>query len=176
MFPFVPPITSYQYIPVFVPSDNDLFINYSGTPQPGPPGAIGPAGPPGPPGASGPQGVQGEPGPAGPPGVQGEPGAQGPPGTTVYPTVSTGSNYTALTSDCYIGVASKEPTTIMLPTVPEDGKFYVIKLEMGAPIGNRKVTVVPPGTSTIDGNAVLVLQNPWETVTVLYHKGNWFTI
>jgi len=176
MFPFVPPITPYQYIPVFIPNDNDLFINYQGTSQSGPPGPAGPTGPAGPQGEQGPQGVPGEPGAQGPQGVPGEPGAQGPPGTTIYPTVSTGSNYNATLDDCYIGVNSKEPTTINLPSNPEDGKFYVIKLEMGSPIGNRKVTIIPPIGTTIDGLSSIVLQNPYETVTVLFHKGNWFKI
>lgn len=173
----------YQIIPPFVPifippysTDNDLFINYSGTAQPGPAGPVGPSGPPGPPGAQGEQGVQGPPGADGQAGVQGLPGPTGPPGTTVYPTVSAGSSYTATLEDCYIGINSKESTTITLPSNPPPGTFYVIKLEMGSPIGNRKVTIVPPGTTCIDGQAVKVLQNPWETITVLYHSGNWFTI
>lgn len=181
-------------IPIFIPpvsTDNDLFINYSGTSQPGPPGPQGPPGPSGPPGiqgeqgvqglpgadgAQGEQGIQGEPGATGEQGVQGLPGPPGPPGTTIYPTISTGSSYTVLAADCYIGINSKEPTIINLPSTAENGKFYIIKLEMKPPIGNRKVTIVPHGSSTIDGQDVLVLQNAYEDVTVLYHNGNWFTV
>ena len=47
---------------------------------------------------------------------------------------------------------------------------------MGSPIGNRKVTIIPPIGTTIDGLSSIVLQNPYETVTVLFHKGNWFKI
>lgn len=181
MYQILPP-----FVPIFIPpADNDLFINYSGTGQPGPQGPVGPAGPEGPqgeqgvqgvPGVDGAPGVQGEPGPKGPQGVQGVPGAPGPAGTTIYPTVSTGSSYDIKLEDCYIGINSKEPTILKLPESPEAGKFYVIKLEMGSPIGNKKVTLVPPGSATIDGKTVLTLQNPYETVTVLYHKDNWFVI
>ena len=47
---------------------------------------------------------------------------------------------------------------------------------MGAPIGNKKVTIVPSGSATIDSQAAVILQNPYEYVTVLYHKGNWHII
>lgn len=172
MYQILPP-----FVPIFVPpTDNDLFISYSGATQPGPPGPVGPSGPPGPQGVQGEQGIQGLPGADGSQGVQGEPGPQGPPGTTIYPTISTGSSYQITDDDCYIGVNSKEPTILKLPEEPEDGTFYIVKLEMGSPIGNRKVTLVPPGSCTIDGKTVITLQNPYETITVIYHKDNWFTI
>lgn len=182
----------YQVIPqvVFLPpiNDNDLFINYQGTSQPGPPGPVGPPGPAGPQGDQGIQGVQGPPGAQGEPGtpgIQGEPGAQGPqgiqgepgpPGTTILPTVNTGSSYQATVKDCYIGVNSKEATTITLPSNAQPGQYFIVKLEMGSPIGNRKVTIIPPGTTTINGQNFLVLQNPWESVTIIYHNNNWFII
>lgn len=159
-YQIIPPV-----IPILIPStDNDLFINYSGTAQ---------IGPPGPPGPAGAQGIQGDPGPQGPAGPQGEPG---PAGSTEYPTVQTGSSYQILLDDCYIGVNSDEPTILNLPSNPEEGKFYIIKLEMPAPIGNRKVTVIPPGSHTIDGKAVITLQNPYETITIIYANENWFII
>lgn len=184
MFQMIPPQV------VFLPpvNDNDLLINYQGASQPGPPGPAGPTGPAGPqgpqgiqgpPGTSGeagPQGLPGEPGAQGPQGIQGEPGIPGPPGTTILPTVGTGSSYHATKEDCYIGVNSKEPTTIYLPSEVEDGKYYIIKLEMKPPIGNRKVTVIPPGITTINGENFITLQNPYESVTVVYHKDNWFSI
>lgn len=157
---------SIGYVPFFLPDDIDI-INYSATTATaGPPGPVGPQGPQGEPGQSG---LDGEPGPPGPPGPSG-------PTATDYPTVSTGSDYQVTIEDCYIGINSKEPTVLRLPADPEDGKFYIIKLEMGSPIGNRKVTIVPPGTALIDGKATVVLQNPYETVTVIYHLGNWFII
>jgi hypothetical protein len=47
---------------------------------------------------------------------------------------------------------------------------------MGSPIGNRKVTIVPSGSAKIDGQSAVILQNPYEYITVLYHKGNWHKI
>lgn len=168
----------WPFVP-FLPAGEIDIINYTA-----PVGTVGPPGPPGPPG---PAGAQGEPGPAGPQGepgqsgLEGDPGPPGPPGPagatgTDYPTTSTGSDYQVTLDDCYIGINSKEATVLRLPSNPLDGKFYIIKLEMGSPIGNRKVTLVPPGAALIDGKATLVLQNPYETVTVIYHLGNWFII
>lgn len=173
MYQIIPPI-----VPIFLPqvTDDDLFINYQASSQPGIPGPVGPQGPAGPQGEKGEQGVQGEPGAQGEQGIQGEPGPQGPPGTTILPTVAAGSSYHATNKDCYIGINSKESTTIYLPSTVENGKVLVIKLEMGAPIGNRKVTIMPPGTTTLNGENFLTLQNPYESVTIIYHLNNWFSI
>jgi hypothetical protein len=198
MYQIIPPV-----VPIFIPAlstDNDLFINYSGATQPGPPGPAGPQGATGPqgepgidgaqgiqgePGIDGAQGIQGEPGIDGAQGIQGEPGPQGIqgiqgepglPGTTILPTVLTGSSFHATEKNCYIGINSKEPSTIYLPSNIQPGHYFIIKLEMGAPIGNRKVTIIPPGTTTIDGENFLTLQNPYESVTIIFHSNNWFTI
>lgn len=172
-FPW-PPV---PYIPYMFtgPQDDIDIINYTA-----PAGVPGPAGPAGPQGEPGPQGPQGEPGPAGAHGAQGEPGPagpEGPPGTVGnLPTVNAGSDYYASVTDCYIGVNSKEPTTIFLPKDPPDGLFLVIKVEMPPPIGNRKVTITTQDSSTIDGQDSLILKNAWESVTLIYNESNWFTI
>ena len=44
---------------------------------------------------------------------------------------------------------------------------------MEAPIGNRKVTVISQGTSTIDGSVSKILQNPWESIMLVYNNNNW---
>jgi len=167
----------------FVPQklDDIDIINYSSTGSSGPTGPAGPQGEPGPTGPTGPAGPQGEQGEQGEQGIQGEPGPQGeqgPPGPSTgldLPTVTTGSSYAAKLTDCYIGVQSKEATTITLPADAENGKFYIIKLEIGAPIGNRKVTIIPPGSTKINGENFLVLQNPYESIQLIYHNNNWFT-
>lgn len=119
------------------------------------------------------------PGPAGPQGdigPQGPQGPQGPPGTFGnIPTLTTSTSYQVTLDDCYIGVDSTEPTTIMLPANPHNGFLVIIKLQMPAPIGNRKVIVAPPSNATIDGQDVLVLQNPWETVTLVFNN-DWFVV
>lgn len=162
MYTVYPPV-----VPVFIPaytSDNDLFISYAGAAQPGPPGPQGPQG------VQGEQGIQGEQGP------QGDQGPPGPAGSTTLPTVITGSTYIASLNDCYIGVNSKEASIITLPANPSNGKLIIVKVEMGAPIGNKKVTVVPSGSATIDGANFITMQNPYQSITVVYNMGNWYSI
>ena len=126
---------------------------------------------PGPQGEPGPQGIQGEPGPQG---IQGE---QGPPGVVnSLNTVTAGSTYEALPSDCYIGVNSSEATKIILPELPEDGKLIIIKAQMGPPLGNRKITIVTIDGSLIDGVTNKIIQTHYETVRLLYNDNNWWTI
>jgi len=181
------------FIPFWpLPDDNDV-INYyaSGTPGPaGPPGPQGEPGTQGPRGDTGPAGPQGEPGTQGATGPQGEPGAQGPAGNTgpqgpegpvngdpIYNTVEVKCDYTASLTDAYMGVITTKPITIKLPNNPPEGLVYVIKLEMGAPIGNKKVTIKPINPSIkIDGNSSIVLQNPYEYVSLIYRALGWHII
>jgi hypothetical protein len=183
------------YAPCWIPplqsiSDNDtavLIAGGAGIPGPAGPagpkgdqgekgqtgekGATGEVGPQGEPGLHGEPGVQGEPGPRGEPGPQGEPGPRGEPGPTdgVVNTVLTGSAY-------YIGVDSKEPTTIHLPADAEDGKIYIIKAEMKPPLGNRKITIVGAGAELIDGYQDYTISVSNESVTVIFRGGNWHII
>jgi hypothetical protein len=84
-------------------------------------------------------------------------------------------DYTATPDDYYIGVDSQRPVTITLPMSVINCKQYVIKVEMGPPLGNRKVKIASPGT-TIDGATSIVLTNPYESVSVLYRGGKWHII
>lgn len=142
---------------------------------PGPPGSAGPEGPPGPPGPPGPKGAKGPPGPPGPAGPAGPPG---PPGPSVCScnTILISYDYIATTDDCYIGVDSETPVTILLPEEDEDGHTLIIKLEMGPPVGNRKVTVSAMGNSTIDGDNDYVMETPYEVLRLLYRGMNWHII
>lgn len=176
--------TLFPILPPFVVDDRDLLINsiISGSAVPGPQGPQGPAGPQGEPGLTGPPGPQGDPGatgPAGPTGLQGPPGPQGPAGPegSVNPLATTLAtrNYTALDSDDYIGVVCEEPITITLPLNPAAGNLLIIKLEMSAPIGNRKVTVAGNG-SLIDGVTQRTLQQPYECIRLLFRGNEWHVI
>ena len=140
----------------------------------GPSGSVGPAGPQGKQGPTGPQGDAGTPGPAGPAGPQGPPGSRGS-GAPIVNTVLTGSDYHATKDDCYIGVNSKEPTTIYLPTDPEDGRIIIVKAEMKPPLGNRKITITTKDGSLIDGYTDRVIQVSNESVTLIYRDG-WYII
>lgn len=163
----------YPFFPSII-DDRDLFISAATM------GAPGPAGPPGAPGPAGPQGepgTQGEPGPKGDSGLQGEAGPEGPPGipgTNAFPvnSITISDNYSARLEDFYIGVNSTRPVEILLPTDAPSGTLYAIKLEVGPPVGNRKVTVVGP----IEGKTKHILQNPYESVTVISRGTKWFII
>lgn len=153
-------------------------------------GSEGPPGPPGPPGSQGQQGISiidaniedydlilyfsdgtqtnlGN--------IRGPQGANGE-CLSIYPTKLIKNDYSATEKDLYIGVISDKPVKIILPEMPLDGKFLIIKLEMGPPIGNRKVTVTTTDDSTIDNKINYILQNPYETITLLFRGENWHLI
>jgi hypothetical protein len=154
-----------------------------------PPGPTGPQGPQGDPGPTGPTG-EGQPGTTGPTGPTGETGADGQPGPT-GPTGPTGEcscqcsailvskDYTAQVDNYYIGVNSDGPVTITLPPDPPDCTELIIKAEMGPPLGNRKITIIPypDGTGTkIDGSNSYIIEVPYQSVDLLYRDGNWWII
>lgn len=168
--------------PLLLPLPDDVdIINFCEAGKPGPQGEPGPQGPAGPQGPIGPQGETGPIGPAGSPGQEGPEGPQGPAGPSsggdpVYNSIIIKDNYTALQSDAYIGVDTTKPITILLPKTPTIGTVYVIKLQMAAPIGNKKVTIKAIDGIKIDGKSSIVLQNPYETVSVIYNQYGWFII
>jgi hypothetical protein len=174
MGPFIP------LVPII--DDCDLLINSTIVGPPGPPGPTGPtgeAGATGPTGEAGPTGSTGEAGPTGPTGLQGDIGPTGPTGPTgpegpVAPatvnTVVITEDYTVKLDDYYIGVNNEKPITITLPDEPPRGTQYIIKLQIGSPVGNRKVTV--KGGSQIDSVAAVVLTNPYESLDILF-QGSW---
>ena len=140
----------------------------------GPTGAQGDTGPTG---AQGNTGLTGPTGPGGQQGIQGPTGSQGPTGPTgpggqqgLVNTVIISEDYTAKLTDYYIGVNSTGPVTVTLPEDAPKGTQYIIKLQMGAPIGTRKVTV-KSGTN-IDNVGVIILTNPYESLQVLF-QGSW---
>jgi len=164
MAPFVPRL----------PDDIDI-INYVapiGAPGPaGPPGSAGPQGEPGPQGIPGIDGIQGPQGQMGETGNQGKIGPQGPvgpSGSVSRNTIIVCEDYTAKLTDYYIGVNNEKPVTITLPEEAPKGTEYIIKLQIGAPVGNRKVTV-KSGTN-IDNVSTIILTNPYETLQVLFQS------
>ena len=166
-------------LPAFIVDDRDLLINsiISNTGIVGPPGPQGEPGPPGPPGPqgepgnTGPQGLQGESGPAGQQGSQGEPGSANPLATRLIKTSSILGD-----EDTYVGVQSSGPITVTLPPHTEEGNWVIVKLEMSAPIGNRKVTVTTSDGSLIDGVNNKTLQQPYECLQVVYRAATWHII
>lgn len=150
--------------------DRDLFINAN----------IGGAGPPGPPGPPGEQGTEGEQGPKGDTGPQGDPGPPGPPGPrgesiNCDNIALTNKDYSVKPDDYYIGVNSTKPVSVILPTSPQEGKIYIIKLEMQPPVGNRKVTLKGNG-KLIDGQSSVILENAYESITIIFRGDGWYII
>jgi hypothetical protein len=51
---------------------------------------------------------------------------------------------------------------------------------MGPPLGNRKITIVPPDDASsiilIDGYEGIVLQEPYESVRLICRDRNWWII
>jgi hypothetical protein len=189
--PFGWPTPLYLPLPPTI-EDNDLFINsvVNGSSTPGP------EGPPGPAGADGVSVVSAEVSPnpgnlfitlsdgtvldAGSViGPEGPPGPEGPAG----PSKSCGCNTTTITEDyhvtekdCYIGAQLKDKATITLPNKVAAGTKYTIKLEFGAPVGNRKLVVEPESPALINGVTAITMTTPYESINVIYNNNNWWTI
>jgi hypothetical protein len=151
-------------------------------------GATGPEGPPGP---AGEQGATGPQGPEGPPGQDGEQGPQGEPGP-IGPTGATGvcgcecrrivvsEDYNAEMDDYYIGVNSSGPVTITLPANTGNGCEIIVKAEMGPPLGNRKITILPAPDENnlvlINGEESYVMEVPYQSVRLINRNGDWWII
>jgi hypothetical protein len=78
--------------------------------------------------------------------------------------------------DYYVGVKSNGPTKVYLPKNPDDCIQVIVKVDMGPPIGNRKVTVVAQGSNKIDGSSTVDLTVPYETLCLISQGGNWHKI
>jgi hypothetical protein len=85
-------------------------------------------------------------------------------------TIVVSENYTAKLTDFYIGTTNEKPITITLPSEAPKGTQYIIKLQIGAPVGNRKVTV--KSATDLDNTSTVVLENPYESLQVLF-QGTW---
>jgi hypothetical protein len=184
-------------MPLYLPlpptiDDRDLFINSVVNGGPGTSGPEGPAGPPGPAGV-GVAGAEVTPNPGdllllltdgtivnagnviGPTGPQGTIGPPGPSGSCSCATTTITGDYVATEADCYIGAQLKDKATVTLPNTVASGTKYVIKLEFGAPVGTRKLTVQPHSPALINGVTAITMTTPYESVSVIYNNGNWWT-
>ena len=85
-------------------------------------------------------------------------------------------DYQVLPNDCYIGVESTGPVTITLPPAPIEGNWIIIKLEMPAPIGTKKTTITTSDGSLIDGVNNKTMQNPYESIQLIYRGLAWHKI
>lgn len=191
LMPFGWSTLGYLPLPPII-EDNDLFINsvVNSSAVPGPQGEPGPAGPPGPGGESGVSVISAEVSPN--PGdliitlsngdvinagnVLGPAGPPGPSESCVCNTTTITEDYCATESDCYIGAQLKDKASLTLPGNVKSGTKYFIKLEFGAPVGNRKLTVQPESPALINGVTAVTMTTPYESISVIFNNGNWWTI
>lgn len=166
--PFGWPMPAYLPLPPII-EDNDLFINSVVNGGPGTPGPEGPAGP---------QGEPGEPGLQGEQGLQGEPGPQGQQGTSsnLVTGITITEDYECNTSACYIGAQLKEAATLVLPKNPKNCTQLIVKLEYGAPVGTRKLTVKGREDSLINGVESITLTTPYQALHLISNDGHWYSI
>jgi hypothetical protein len=128
------------------------------------------------PGIDGKDGENGDPGKDG---EKGEKGDKGDPGicTCSNNTIVIDDDYEATEKDYYIGVNSKKPTTIILPSNCKDGSELIIKVEMPAPIGNKKVTITTyDDDCKIDGSSTITLTIHYESIHLIHRSGSWYII
>jgi hypothetical protein len=118
----------------------------------------------------GPTGSTGSIGPTGPP------GPRSPDQPCSCNTTTITEDYCATETDCYIGAQLKGPATVTLPSKVDPGTQYTIKLEFGAPVGNRKLTIEPEAPALINGVSAITMTTPYESVSVIYNNSNWWTI
>ncbi len=102
-------------------------------------------------------------------------GPAGPAGGTTSNVVTIVQDYCATASDYYIGADLLDAATVKLPGGVVPGTEYVIKLEYGAPVGTRKLTIEPESPSLINGLSSLTLNTPYQAISVIYNNGHWWT-
>jgi hypothetical protein len=148
------------------------------TGETGPSGVIGYTGSQGPTGATGPSGVIGYTGSRGATGYTGSQGSTGPSGVCrECKTRTVSSSYQIQKEDYYIGVNSNNSTTMTLPNISDSDCFkFIIKAEMSSPLGNRKITIKPQGSSKLDGSSDHQITVAYECVTVISNGGDWWII
>jgi hypothetical protein len=122
-------------------------------------------------GLNGSQGVQGLEGV----GTQGTQGIQGPSGgqqpvtnSCILPAKVISESYHIQPDDCYIGVLNTQSIEIYLPQNPPIGKMLIIKAQQKQ-IGNKKIYIVTQNGDKIDDGDEVVLQSPYESITLIFN-------
>jgi hypothetical protein len=88
--------------------------------------------------------------------------------------------YEVLPETTHIGIRNLySKTRIILPEGSpklQACPIKTIKLEMGPPIGNRRVTIESADGALIDNDADFILQVPYECVTLIHRGDDWHII
>jgi hypothetical protein len=85
-------------------------------------------------------------------------------------TVVVTANYSASSTDEYIGVNSTSLVTITLPT-GINGRVYTIKDEHGSGFG--KINVIGTGGQLVDGVTPYVITVPRQSISAVFRGGSW---
>ena len=93
--------------------------------------------------------------------------------SSIFTKVLTGqaTNYTALTTDSYIGMSTGGTVTIPPGTQVSAGKTYTIKDESGLAgtnPTNYQITVQMSGTDLLDGQSTTIIQLNYAALTIMY--------
>lgn len=94
-------------------------------------------------------------------------------GADLINVIGVTSNYTATLTDEYIGVSSASNLTITLPAGVE-GRVYTVKDEYGN--GSGKITIQPAVGEKINKSINYIISVPYQSVSVVFRAGNWWTI
>lgn len=92
-------------------------------------------------------------------------------GADLINVIGVTSNYTATSTDEYIGVNSSQDVTITLPTAV-DGRVYIIKDERGP--GSGDIKIQPQSSEKIDNRSSYTIRIDYQSVQVVYRAGNWW--
>lgn len=88
--------------------------------------------------------------------------------------------YSMGASTYYLGINNQYGATkVFLPEQSNELSkcpVKIIKLEMGPPIGNKKVTIEGSDGALIDGESDYRLQVPWESITLIRRGDDWHII
>ena len=87
-------------------------------------------------------------------------------------TTSTNSSYTASATDEYIGSTASSAITITLPA-GTPGRVYTIKDEIG---GSPKITVVGSNSQKIDGKNSYLIENRYQSISLVFRNNGWWLI
>lgn len=86
------------------------------------------------------------------------------------------SSYVVKENDEYVGVNfTSGNATITLPSLQENGKKFIIKDESGDASLNN-ITVNTNNNEKIDKNDIIVLDQDFQTITVVFKNNNYFII
>jgi hypothetical protein len=87
-------------------------------------------------------------------------------------TTTVTDTYTLQEDDEYLGINVDKPITIFLPDTTTEGRTITLKIETKQALSYRKVTI-RAAHAPIDGYGNKMLQDPNQSVTLIFHADEW---